>query len=284
MRKLLKTFLRFLVLSAKSSFYLLLLIKESNWRLYDKLNSKEHPNRTLKILGNGNSLNEVLSQLDSNVDYMVLNRHVLHESYSAIRPRYYVLADPYFFIKEEGLECLRKINNSTDWKMTLFLPNNTSGVENQMFSNMNIKIQRFNGTPFVGFDCLRLFFYKHNICMPMVQNVLVACIYIAICLKYKEIEMYGVEHSWTKSLFVGADNIVYQHDPHFYDKKEVKPVVMDKSPFDGFYKFHEILRDYAQMFESYQQLRRYADSKGCHVVNMTRGSFIDAFERGGYYD
>lgn len=55
--------------------------------------------KRLIILGNGSSLNEVWVDLDFfSADYMVVNRHVLSDSYSKIRPRYYVLADSHFFV------------------------------------------------------------------------------------------------------------------------------------------------------------------------------------------
>lgn len=264
----------------QSFFSILCLLKYANWKLYDKLNSSIVPNRKLCILGNGSSLTESLCNLNVDVDYMVLNRHVLHDSYTDIKPRYYVLADPFFFVEKEGLECMRKINECTNWEMTLFLPNNTSGVEKKLFSNNKIKIQRYNTQSFHGFNGLRYFFYRHNICMPIVQNVLVACIYIGICLKYKKIEIYGVEHSWTKYLFVGDDNVVYQYDPHFYDKQDIRPRPMQKSITHEPYKLHEILRDYAQMFDSYWDLKYFAkEMSGVHIVNKTNGSFIDAFEK-----
>ena len=33
--------------------------------------------------------------------------------------------------------------------------------------------------------------------MPVVQNVLVASIMLGILFKYSNIELYGVEHTWT---------------------------------------------------------------------------------------
>lgn len=37
--------------------------------------------------------------------------------------------------------------------------------------------------------------YKENKMLPIMQNVLVGCIYIAINLGYKKIFIYGADHS-----------------------------------------------------------------------------------------
>ena len=38
---------------------------------------------------------------------MVVNSHVLDESYSLLKPKYYVLADPSFFTSKEGYDILK---------------------------------------------------------------------------------------------------------------------------------------------------------------------------------
>ena len=79
-------------------------------------------NRKLRILGNGSSLNNVNFDNEGLEDYMVVNRHVLSDNYVLVKPLYYVLADPHFFHHSEGLEILQKINEKTNWRMTLCIP------------------------------------------------------------------------------------------------------------------------------------------------------------------
>lgn len=240
-------------------------------------NIRTDDGRSLRILGNGSSLLEALDILESDsADYMVLNRHVLSNSFISLRPKYYVIADPHFFLHEEGKSILEKIIQDTTWEMTLFLP---YAISKKFFcQNKKINIVKFNEIQYSGFDAIKLFVFRNNLGMPLVQNVLVACIYIAICLNFKKIELYGVEHSWTKNLFVNDLNQVCLINPHFYDKEKSSP----SRWFDIQHqeaRLCDVLRMYAAMFESYYELSTFAKKEGVLVINRTRDSFIDAFDR-----
>ena len=133
-------------------------------------------------------------------------------------------------------------------------------------------------TLYKGPEEYRQMCYNQNLAMPNVQNVLVAAIYLGIYLGYQTIELYGVEHSWTKNLYVNNENYVCINDNHFFDKDKIQDTYMLN--VDGSHtKFHEVLREYADMFESYWELHKIAAEHQCRIVNMTPGSFIDAFER-----
>ena len=145
--------------------------------------------------------------------------------------------------------------------------------------NKNIEVIPIHGILYRGFEKFRNSVYKHGMAMPKGQNVLVPSIFNGINMGYKEIRLYGVDHSWSKTLCVNDNNLVCAIDTHFYDisKVDLKPY----GRINGrYYKLHELLRDFATMFESYQYLRPFADSMGCKIINKTKGSFIDAFERG----
>jgi hypothetical protein len=244
-------------------------------KFYDSINH----NKRLRILGNGKSLNENQLTKEDDVDYMVVNRHVIDKSYSIICPKYYVLADPYFFNVEEGIECLKMINCYTTWEMFLFIPNVEKSIK-EVFDNPKIHIHHYNSTIFRGFESLKYFLYKNALSMPRVQNVLVGAIMIGILLKYQNIELYGVEHSWTKFLTVGNDNIVYIEDAHFYDTVKVK----DKPFRDANGKlmsFGYVLECFSKMFRSYEDIQNFIRKQqlNINILNKTQGSYIDAFER-----
>ena len=80
---------------------------------------------------------------------------------------------------------------------------------------------------------------------------------------------------------VTSQNIVSAIDAHFYDIGEVRLEPYLKGipgRVPEYYKLHELLRDFATMFESYHYIRSYADWTRCSIVNKTKDSFIDAFE------
>lgn len=81
--------------------------------------------------------------------------------------------------------------------MFLFIPVSSNELKLSI-ANSNIHIVKYNTVSFRGFNCIRKFLYEHNLSMPIPQNVLVAATYIAVCLHYETVELYGVEHSWTK--------------------------------------------------------------------------------------
>ena len=210
----------------KNLFYtiigMLRIIKHRNY-FSKKQFVKVSSNRVLRILGNGKSLNDVSLTEDDTVDYMVVNRHVLGDNYSIIKPTYYVLADPHFFHHPEGLSIIKVINEKTIWPMTLCVvyTKKVKHVINQIVDNSNIKVVYYNSTQFDGYDGMKYCLYDSQLAMPVVQNVLVASIMIGLLMNYMRIELYGVEHSWTKYLFVDENNVVYLENPHFFDKGKI---------------------------------------------------------------
>lgn len=255
--------------------------KRVSLSLKDGVNHLPRPEKILlRILGNGNSLKSVVDSLSTDCDYMVMNAHILHPSYSELKPRYYVLADPTFFHPNacyDGTEVLKKILAETNWKMTLFVPwEHAHDVE--LKSTEWVTIQYVNQSWYFGPEQYREYLYEHNLAMPKVNNVLASSIYLAIFLGYKEVELYGVEHSWTRDLYVNKYNHTCIKDSHFFDEEEVEAnVIIDGSGRPM--KFHEVLQMYADYFPAYWELRELADKHHCHIINCAPNSFIDAFEK-----
>lgn len=257
--------------------------------IHSKYNNKKNfsivsTNNILRILGNGKSLSNFEIEKESNIDYLVVNRHVLADNYKIIKPSYYVLADPHFFSHKEGMSILERINNDTTWEMTLFVPYGSKTISrmNEIMTNKNICVIGYNSQKYNQLAPLSSYFYKHQLAMPCVQNVLVAAIMIGIMKQYQRIELYGVEHNWLNNLYVGDDNLVYLSNPHFYDKGNVKPKPQKDIQYLEEYPLHKNIKDYARMFESYWEIKKYLDqiNSSIKITNRTKGSFIDAFERG----
>ena len=240
--------------------------------------------RVLRILGNGKSLNNTSINKADNVDYMVVNRHVLADNYLDIKPRYYVLADPHFFTHEEGLEVMRRIDNSTCWDMSVFIPfrRRKSVHWNKEFKNERISLKTYNAFFFFGYEKIAYFLYEKQLAMPMVQNVLVAAIMLGIQMNYDVIELYGVEHNWLKNIYVGEDNLVYLLNEHFYDKEKVSPLPQKTIQHKEEYPLYLNISHYARMFQSYWEIKNYLKRRNLNsrIINKTKDSYIDAFERG----
>lgn len=270
-----------LSLFVNSAYSIAQTIFKSNHKLRNKLNAAPHQ-RKLRILGNGKSLNTNLNDFDSKeTDYMVVNRHILSESYIIIKPRYYVLVDPHFFTSTEGSQLLDKIIETTTWKMDLYVPyrrNKSEELNNKLGDKKHITLHNFNTTSIVGLESLRFYLYNRNLCIPSTQNVLCAAIYIGICQQYKDIELYGVEHSWLKCLSVNDNNEVCLENPHFFDAKKAEVKTWYEIQHEHKY-LYEVLNTYSKMFKGYVELEKYARTKNTTIYNCTKDSFIDAFER-----
>lgn len=235
----------------------------------------------IRILGNGQSLN-LQSFSTDNIDYMVVNRHVLSDNYIDLKPKYYVLADPHFFKHKEGLSVINEIFLKTSWPLFLFLPysKEASNIIKE-FSSSLISIKFYNSSSYSHRALFSNYMYNNQLAMPVLQNVIVACIMLSINMNYKKIELFGVEHNWLPNIFVGEDNLVYQYNPHFYDKTKQKVKLLKDIQCATEYPYYLILSQYSRMFQSYWEIREYLKSinSDIRIVNKTKGSFIDAFER-----
>jgi hypothetical protein len=266
--------------------YYQFLYNKTNLSLKDNLNKlgSYKQNSMLRILGNGKSLNDSLYGFANDADYMVVNKQVLSESFEAIKPKYYVLADPVFFSRHgrfDGIRFINQIIDRTKWDMHLFIPYCyvNKEIEELIQKESLIDFVFYNSFSYYGPEKKRNYCYDHNLAMPSVGNVIVAAIAIGLALKYKEIHLFGVDHDWTKSIYVDNKNQVCLEDNHFYKKQDKNGSIVVKN-FDGEpYKLHEALKMYTRMFESYWELKEIADRYGIRIINNTQGSFIDAFER-----
>ena len=68
------------------------------------------------------------------------------------------------------------------------------------------------------------------------------------------------------------------HQKHFYDRDVSKAETVKKEDLNSAH-LHTILYHMHVAFRAYFILRDYADSLGKEIINITPGSFIDAFRR-----
>ena len=233
----------------------------------------------LNILANGPSLIDDIEKLNiEEGDFSVVNYFYKSPYFQKIKPSIYVIIDPYFFEIEDSYKPIIK---NVIWPMKLVVPYSAWKKCEMLYNmpNSYIEVIPIHGICYRGFEKLKKWIYRYGLAMPKGQNVVVSSIFNGINMGYKEIRLYGVDHSWTKTLCVTNENQVCAVDSHFYDTKQVN-LEPYKKGVGGYYKLHELLRDFATMFESYQFLQSYAISMGCKIINKTKGSFIDAFERG----
>ena len=252
---------------------------------YGKIQKSEY-NKTIRIIANSPSLNEELEQMDMSVqsDYCMVNDSMTTPLFRKFRPTRFILADPLYFNRDlEGdnnprIEAFKKC----DWLMQLYVPKSVVSItKDRLRECKSITIHTLPSSlpKSVSFVSVRNFFYRRGMACPIIQNVVVGAIYSSIMSGYKNIELYGVGHTWTTQLAVNELNQVCLSDVHYYDlNAPMQPwITVEGEP----YRMHTVLRDLAQMFDSYWELREFANTlSGVLIINKTRGSFIDAFVKG----
>jgi|AGTN01.1.fsa_nt_gi hypothetical protein len=235
--------------------------------------------KELVILGNGPSLRRLLSDQSfflEEKDLLMVNFSAVSDDFTLFRPKFYLLMDLAFFEDEATRKkLLMPMVEKTDWEMHLFVPISArkhAAWQEMVSRSPYIRIHWFNATPIEGLAAFRHFCYKKGIGMPRPRNVLVACLMVALRLPYDTIYLAGADHSWMKEIWVDDNNVVNEDRAHFYDKESAQRVV---SP----HRLHELLNSMAIAFRSYHEVEAFSRAIGKKIINITPGSFIDAFER-----
>ena len=233
------------------------------------------------ILGNGPSLNETIA---NHLDFLksrkllAVNFAANTDEFTTLAPDYYVLADPLFFngITLENVQKLWNRLNSVERRMTLFVPAKYKNMTLPL-NNSKLKTVFYNLTPVEGFNFIENWAYGTGLGMPRPRNVLIPSIMLSLRLNFKKIYIAGADHSWTKTISVDDDNNVVSIQPHFY-KENLKEEQRIRKDYMN-YPLHQILHSFYVAFKSYHTIERYAQKTGAKILNITPGSFIDAFER-----
>ncbi len=233
------------------------------------------------ILANGPSLKEALDNNEvylENVDIFCVNMFCKSEYFNKIKPRFYFLVDGAMFT-EPKTERIKNIHrdlitslNLVDWQMFLCISSSSvNGGVLKEINNPNIRIIRWNTTTFEGYRWLKHWIFRIGMGMPRCQTVTNFALMTAIQMKYKQVFLYGADHSWTKDLFVNDNNVVCYGDRHVY-KTNIEIIKKEGS-------LARLLHSFANMFQTHIEINEYALEESCEIINCTKGSFVDAYKR-----
>lgn len=237
------------------------------------------------ILGNGPSLNVTVAESSAflrNKMLLAVNYAAVTDLFRQLRPELYVLADPDFFdeSKEKSVELYRVLSEAVTWKMVLFVPvsaRRQSWWQEILRVNPHIRIVAYNTTPVEGYAWFTRWAFRKGWGSPRPRNVLIPSIMLALRLGFKKIYLAGADHSWLPGLSVNDANQVITRQLHFYKDSEQHHKQVDARY--AHIHLHEVLYSMYVAFKSYFIIRDYAEYIGCRIVNITPGSYIDAFER-----
>lgn len=278
------------ILNTLSSVIRILLYSSSNINYSELLEIK----KTVFVLGNGPSLKEII---DDNLEFLsaqnlvVVNDFFFNKNFTTLKPKVYVIADPGYWESQVSPEMVtltkemhEKIINGVTWEMFFFVPTpvyKTNHFQQAFKSNTNIKVMPFNATAIISSKPIRYFFYDKLLAKPFSGNVIGSALFISLQMDVEKILLFGVEHSWSKSLFVDEQNRTCIVNEHFYTNIQESKVWL-KSNAEP-YRIYEALRDISVMLGGYKELDEYARYRGINIYNCTLNSFIDSFERKKYF-
>lgn len=240
------------------------------------------PGSEIYILGNGPSLASALADPDLDLaakTTMAVNFFASTPAFAQIKPRYYILADPHFFKasnREPNVAALFEALKRVDWPMTLLVPF-AAGRNLPVSPTNNLKIVRYNALRGEGFRWLTHRLFRANRAMPRPRNVMIPAIMTAIGMGFEQINLLGADHSWTATLSVNDRNEVVSVQPHFYKDSDRE---LSRQRTEQMHQpLHQLLESFAISFRAYHEIADFATSRGITIVNLTPGSFIDAFPR-----
>jgi len=244
--------------------------------------------KEIMVLANGPSLKDTIARIRSgeerwrDKDAFFVNYLADDDVFPLMKPRHYVLSDPQFFREgypnsEKGRRLLGHIKDRTAWNMNLYVQYIFRKDVMWLEQNQHIKIVPFHTTPCMGTKALRRWMFRKGLANGEYGTVVQNAIYIATHLGYKRVHLYGVDHNFFDGLCLDDDNVLCSRVTHFYDTggQTLKPVRVAKDNM----RVDEFLAYYSNLFKGYHTLKEYADSRGCEIVNHTRGSLIDAFSK-----
>lgn len=273
-------------------YFLIMAVKENFRNYVGRAGTVGTPAPTMAILGNGPALAQELPHLLEEAaadpaarDFMAVNFFAADERFGELRPAYYVLSDPMFFRasaeRERVMALYRAMNERVTWPMTLYVQyyNPERFDYRAVLPNPRIRIVPFHTQTYRGFRSLEFRLYRRGLGSANFGTVVQVGEYIALLLGYKRIELYGVDHTLLEGLCVDDDNRLCRADRHYYDGAPTAPKPMFRKVPRRPYTMALYLAEVAELFRGHEVLRDYARWLGARIVNCTRGSMIDAYER-----
>ncbi len=283
---------RFLRNLYETGFYFAVMAFKENFRNYvGRAGTVGAPAPTMAVLGNGPALADELPELlahaaDGSRDFLAVNFFAQDERFGELRPAYYVLSDPMFFRdsaeRERVAALYRTMNERVTWPMNLYVQyyNPERFDYRAALPNPHIRIVPFHTQMYRGFRTLEFRLFRRGLGSANFGTVVQIGAYIALLLGYKRIELYGVDHTLLEGLCVDDENRLCRADRHYYDGDRTVPArpMFQKVPPRP-YTMATYLAEVAELFRGHEVLRDYAATRGAKIVNCTKGSMIDAYER-----
>lgn len=247
----------------------------------------------LLVLVNGPSLNQSISEIINTEQYrkddiISVNFLVNDERFYILKPKYHVISDPMFYVsgaqKDRVDKFFDSLNRKVDWDLYLFMPIKYARMEKKLMKikNNHIKVVPVHQAYPHSSEALMKYVAKKGILGPDFGSVMHHAIYIGMVMGFKVEKLYGADHSFFDGLMVNEKNQVCRRTSHFYEvDSKVEPLYHHfKQGTDTPYTMPFFLWEHERIFRGHQDLRMIADELKVRIINCTKNSMIDSYERG----
>lgn len=245
------------------------------------------------ILGTGPSLEKDLESLRGSRNqfhFFAVNNFALSSAFKSIRPNYYCIVDSMYWRPSETLgksvrmeiEKFYRYINEVKWKLILFVPIEALAhvrkrVINERVDVCGIVMSRYDfDSAFFGTASLSL-----GLAPPRV-NVVLTAIYISILLKYKKINLVGIDMDRIKDLKVDQITNETYMAPTYFDGSNANKAVnfndkhLGRPPHPVYVR---LLRE-GSTFKWFYFMSQFSEKEGAQIVNSSANSLVDCFQRG----
>lgn len=254
------------------------LIPVGIWEYFKNLRKKEQTNTPIRlaeneiyknkfsdvkrcfILATGPSIKDENLELLQNEFCISVSNFFVHEKYSLLKPEFHVFAPLHTPITPD--QYLGWINDAlinTNFKTTYVICESNRDIVETTLSAHNTLYYLHGGNFPVDFTDK----------LPPVQTVVHVAIYLAMYLGIKEIYLLGTDHSWI---------LHYGESKHFYEESKHVLVRQNYSEWTE----EDIGKEFennAILWSIYRKIRTYSHTVNTRIVNLSKGSLLDVFER-----
>ena len=226
--------------------------------------------RTVHILGNGPSINNVkIDKIKTDV-IICVNEFYLIEKLKDIKPNFVVIADPYYFDESKKyfnqlMDEFKKRNNN----INIFMP-----IDIIDLLKINQEIYNFIEPYYFKFNDKAE--YDINIVKeikPIAQNVINMCLILSLYCGAEKIYLHGVDHDIlevTEELYNKGWNT-----PHAYDNSKANIASLKFNTNGKGWSWIEMVKSIMVM--QYEIINKLAKIKKIPILNCTPGSKLKVF-------
>ena len=228
-----------------------------NLKLKDK-----HKGKRCFIIGNGPSIKDQdLTKLKNEFTFAT-NSFLYHPKYNQINPKFYCIADQEHFqnnaTSRNWLKALeKKLSSNTTLIFSMY---GKSLIESKkMFTKNNL----YYFCQFGGFKENQKYNIELDRVIPLVSNVILGALIIAVYMGFKEIYLLGCDHSFFVHAGEADVKRFYKYNHHVFSNTKFTPNELR-------------LKSVHRLYKEYRLLRQKLFTK-IKIYNLTPTTYLDVF-------